>query len=52
MLIKTVLDLLKELLSKTCQILSFISGGHQASSASCAHGATWVSGTPSTEIWE
>lgn len=52
MLLKTVLDLLKDLKTKTCQILSFIFGGHQASSASGAHGVTWVSGTHSTEIWE
>lgn len=49
---KTVLDLLKDLRSKTCRILSFIFGGHQASSAGCAHGVTRVSGTHSTEIWE
>lgn len=40
MLLKTVLDLLKDLRAKTCQILSFICGGHPASSASCAHGVT------------
>lgn len=50
MLLKAVLDLLKGLRSKTCPILSFIFGGHQAFSASCAHGVTWISSTHSRDL--